>query len=191
MEGLAPQAFASNNLDRSVTERRQQAFLKTIFPDSLMLIVSDGKVLVYSNGSKAHLRWFQPFELQNLAYEMGDTELYREKGTLLRPMSICCTYHKQSQMYALAQHTKAICKLLFGRMTGSTYVEQRTSPPTCWGRMAPRGIWPWTWMLTRWRSSCPATSQKRGICATSCQSCQWRSWPSQGMRQPSASGTRC
>jgi hypothetical protein len=79
MEGLAPQAFASNNLDRSMTERREQAFLRTIFPDSLMLIVSDGKVLVYKEDS--HLRWFQPLELQNLAYEMGDKGLSRDDGT--------------------------------------------------------------------------------------------------------------
>ena len=129
MEGLAPQAFASNNLDRSMIERREQAFLKTIFPDSLMLIVSDGKVLVYQGERKenTHLRWFRPFELQNLAYDMGDRGLSRDGGTLSAPIScpaLCtktphvlhstCTAHGCEGLRAVL-----ICREVHACMTGS------------------------------------------------------------------------
>ena len=112
MEGLAPQAFASNNLDRSMTERREQAFLRTIFHHSLMLIVSDGKVLV-TKGPNTHLRWFRPFELQNLAYEMEDRGLHREAGTPLPAISWFCTPCRNVICPSCtSRKSKAICMLL-------------------------------------------------------------------------------
>lgn len=80
MESLTPQAFASNHLNRSMTDRREPGFLRSAFlGNARYLIVSEGRALVYK-GPKPSLRWFQTFELQNLAYSMGEAGLEREEG---------------------------------------------------------------------------------------------------------------
>ena len=91
--GMVPQAFASNTLNRSMTDRRDVGFLQQAFPDALMLIVSSGRVLVTKEGPS--LRWLRPFELQNLAYQMGSQGLHRDDGEqkhILQPacMAVLC-----------------------------------------------------------------------------------------------------
>ena len=85
---MVPQAFASNNLDRSMPDRRAPGFLEQAFPDALLLVVSAGRVLVTKQ--QPSLRWFRPFELQNLAYEMGNVGLQRDAGKARPlPLSAC------------------------------------------------------------------------------------------------------
>jgi hypothetical protein len=83
-KSLTPQAFASNNLNRSITERRNKNFLEERFPSSLFLVVSNGKVVVWRK-TKTELRWFKNFELQNLAYEPYEDVLSRRAGVSLCP----------------------------------------------------------------------------------------------------------
>ena len=83
-KSLTPQAFASNNLKRSITDRRNKNFLEEKFPDSLFLVVSNGKVVVWRK-TKTELRWFKHFELQNLAYKPYEDVLSRRAGISLCP----------------------------------------------------------------------------------------------------------
>lgn len=78
---LTPQAFASNNLDRSITDRRNKDFLTVVFPESLFLVVSTGKVLV-SRTRGTELRWFNASELGNLGYKAESDVLQRRAGTM-------------------------------------------------------------------------------------------------------------
>lgn len=79
---LTPQAFASNNLDRSITDRRNKDFFTIVFPESLFLVVSGGKVLV-SRTAGTELRWFNALELGNLGYKPESDVLQRRAGNVL------------------------------------------------------------------------------------------------------------
>ena len=78
---LTPQAFASNNLDRSITDRRNKDFLTVVFPESLFLVVSGGKVLV-SRTRGTEMRWFSANDLGNLGYKAESDVLQRRAGTV-------------------------------------------------------------------------------------------------------------
>ncbi|BDA44335.1 Peroxisomal NADH pyrophosphatase NUDT12 [Coccomyxa sp. Obi] len=73
---LTPQAFASNNLDRSITDRRNKEFLTISFPQSLFLVVSNGKVLI-SKTTGTELRWFNANEISSLGYKPKSDVLQR------------------------------------------------------------------------------------------------------------------
>ena len=88
-KSLTPQAFASNNLNRSITERRDKNFLEDTFPKSLFLVVSNGKVVVWRK-PKTELRWFRQSELQNLAYEPYSDVLSRRAGIKTSPLRGHC-----------------------------------------------------------------------------------------------------
>ncbi|CAK0736539.1 hypothetical protein CVIRNUC_000762 [Coccomyxa viridis] len=66
-KSLTPQAFASNNLNRSLGDRREAEFLHTAFPHAHFVIVSGSKVMV-SRDAMVKLRWLEARELQSLQY---------------------------------------------------------------------------------------------------------------------------
>lgn len=82
-KSLTPQAFASNNLDRSMTDRRDTSFVATAFPNALFLVVAHGKVLV-TRTPERRLRWFTHAELKNMAYDISEERLSRP-GRDLKP----------------------------------------------------------------------------------------------------------
>ena len=71
-KSLTPQAFASNNLNRSLNDRGEEVFLHTAFPHAHFVIVSGSKVMV-SRESTAKLRWLEAGELQSLQYGPSGT----------------------------------------------------------------------------------------------------------------------
>lgn len=123
-KSLTPQAFASNNLDRSTTDRRNKDFLSIVFPQSLFLVVSQGKVVVWRK-SKTELRWFRPVEMQNLAYSAASDVLSRSAGI---------TLHVSRSVVAISAvelHTSS------ESITGDLGALQtkRSSHHTCWDRI--------------------------------------------------------
>lgn len=66
-KSLTPQAFASNNLNRSLTDRRDAGFLQASFQHAHFVIVSGSKVMVSTEPAKK-LRWLEAPELENLGY---------------------------------------------------------------------------------------------------------------------------
>lgn len=83
-KSLTPQAFASNNLDRSMTERRDRSFVATAFLNALFLVVEHGKVLV-TRTPERKLRWFTHAELQSMEYDVSNERLVRP-GTLSKAL---------------------------------------------------------------------------------------------------------
>ena len=66
-KSLTPQAFASNNLNRSLADRRDAEFLQTSFQHAHFVVVSGSKVMV-SREPAVRLRWLEAPELENLGY---------------------------------------------------------------------------------------------------------------------------
>ena len=66
-KALTPQAFASNNLNRSTADKREAEFLRTALQHVHFVIVSGSKVMV-SREPSVKLRWLEASELQNLDY---------------------------------------------------------------------------------------------------------------------------
>ena len=66
-KSLTPQAFASNNLNRSLADRRDAEFLQTSFQHAHFVVVSGSKVMV-SKEPAVRLRWLEAPELENLGY---------------------------------------------------------------------------------------------------------------------------
>ena len=66
-KSLTPQAFASNNLNRSLADRRDAEFLQTSFQHAHFVVVSGSKVMV-SKEPAVKLRWLEATELEKLGY---------------------------------------------------------------------------------------------------------------------------
>ncbi len=66
-KSLTPQAFASNNLNRSLTDRRDAGFLQTSFQHAHFVVVSGSKVMVSKEPAKK-LRWLEAPDLEKLGY---------------------------------------------------------------------------------------------------------------------------
>lgn len=66
-KSLTPQAFASNNLNRSLADRRDAEFLQTSFQHAHFVVVSGSKVLV-SKEPAVKVRWLEATELEKLGY---------------------------------------------------------------------------------------------------------------------------
>lgn len=66
-KSLTPQAFASNNLNRSLADRRDAEFIRIAFPHAHYVIVSGSKIMVSRNPA-VQLRWVEASELQKLSY---------------------------------------------------------------------------------------------------------------------------
>ena len=66
-KSLTPQAFASNNLNRSLADRRNAGFLQASFEQTHFVVVSGSKVMV-SREPAVKLRWIDAPELDRLGY---------------------------------------------------------------------------------------------------------------------------
>ena len=89
-KSLTPQAFASNNLNRSLGDRREAEFLHTAFPHAHFVIVSGSKVMV-SRESTVKLRWLEARELQSLQYGPSGTGTIQHSQNGALPDIACRT----------------------------------------------------------------------------------------------------
>ena len=87
-KSLTPQAFASNNLNRSLADRRDAEFIRIAFPHAHYVIVSGSKVMVSRNPA-VRLRWVEASELQKLSYSPAadGTIQHSQRGMLAIVMS--------------------------------------------------------------------------------------------------------
>ena len=89
-KSLTPQAFASNNLNRSLGDRREAEFLHTAFPHAHFVIVSGSKVMV-SRDAMVKLRWLEARELQSLQYGPSGAGTIQHSQSGMLPDTTCRT----------------------------------------------------------------------------------------------------
>lgn len=92
-KALTPQAFASNNLNRSTADKREAEFLRTALQHAHFVIVSGSKVMV-SREPSVRLRWLEGSELHNLDYSPSrDGKLEQSQRGELHAQHPCPSRH--------------------------------------------------------------------------------------------------